>query len=57
MSYAKEALNTISASWTTLMLARLFGHRITAVEGVRRIRLARWRGKTYLIGVSGIDHV
>lgn len=57
MLYVKEALNTINASWLTLLLVRLFGYRATAQESGRLIRLARWRGKTYMLDVIDVDYI
>lgn len=46
----KEAGNTISASWLTLKLAKLFGRKILRAEMGRVYQLREWRGKVYLIG-------
>ncbi len=52
MSQVFPALNTLTASPWTLLLARLFGQKIMTYDGNVWITARRWRGKLYLTNIS-----
>ncbi|MEQ8511531.1 MAG: hypothetical protein RLN67_13825 [Algiphilus sp.] len=48
-TYWKTAHNSITASRWTLLCARIFGRKATGHDGFHHVRIARWRGKGYLL--------
>lgn len=55
MNKVLASLNTLQASWLTLIMARLFGEKRVVFEGNTRIVTRKYKGKEYLISASEGD--